>query len=98
MTTQIYNKENELIRTSRNLRGLLDHARRELPVTVDLRETERGYFDLRVGFLNGDYAWSRWASWRVAADWLRARRSWGLPSIGYYNEHEEFAARYLEGR
>jgi hypothetical protein len=70
--------------TSRNLRGLLDHARRAgPPVRVTLRQThpmtDSQPFTMRVLYPDGAEGVARWASWRVAGDWMRARRSWGKP-------------------
>lgn len=97
--TKIYNVSGQLIRQSRNLRGLLDHARREIPVTIEcgLRDVDSNY-PIRVTFDNGDYAWTRFADWRVAADWFAARRRWGRLEIGMANAHCEFSARFLRAR
>lgn len=77
MTTLIYNEEGEQIRESRNLRGLLDHARRVAPVSIHCGPPDsQGYSVITVFFANCDYAVTNWADWRVAADWFRSRRSW----------------------
>lgn len=99
MGTKIYNAAGELIRQSANLRGLLEHARRELPITVECGAADvDGNYPIRVHFLNGDYAWTRFADWRVAGDWFAARRNWGRLSIGWTNNNGDFAARFLQAR
>lgn len=77
-------KGGKVAHTSRNLRGLLDYARRAgPPVRVTLRQTHpmgAGQpFTMRVTFPDGAEGVARWADWRVAGDWMRARRSWGKP-------------------
>ena len=67
-----------LLHRSKNLRGLLDFARKSAPVGVDLVPAEGlpGYYSLAVVFECGATAYSTWADWRVCADWITARRSW----------------------
>lgn len=74
----ILNSAGQVIRRSRNLRGLLDHARRSevISVAVMLKPERPGYYDYRVTFANGDSATDVFADWRVAADFTAARRTW----------------------
>ena len=80
--TLIYDKTGAIVRRSRNLRGLLEHARRVVPVSARLERLhssgpDTGFYRLCVRFHNGDIAVSPFSDWRVAADWCRSRRSWG---------------------
>jgi len=73
-----------VLHRSRNLRGLLDHARRAgPPVCVTLRRvgpmSALQPFRMVATFPDGSQGFAAWADWRVAGDWLRARRSWGRP-------------------
>lgn len=76
--SEIMDSTGKVIRRSRNLRGLLDHARRVevASVAVLLMPDRPGYYDYRVGYVNGDKAGAVFADWRVAADFTAARRSW----------------------
>jgi len=84
-----------IVRRSRNLRGLLDHARTVAPEAIILTDTDGQFltsaeagqevrrYCVDVRFANGDYGRTFFADWRIAADWFRARRSWGtLPVHG----------------
>ena len=82
---------------SKNLRGLLSYARRSIPVAVSLevrRDPATGapYF-MRIDFADGAIGFAHWQDWRVAADWIAARRSWNGPAIASDNGHVEFASR-----
>lgn len=83
MTVRIFAPQGHQIRQSRNLRGLLDHARRNVPQAAALYPHPKapGFSLLIVTFDNGDTCASKWADWRVCADWLAARRSWGLIAL-----------------
>lgn len=93
----IRNLDGATVRTSRNLRGLIDHARRAVPKAATLAELpgEGGRYCLLVAFGNGDTAESLWADWRVAADWLANRRAW--PALAVFG-HGGFTARYIARR
>lgn len=104
----IRNQYGETIRRSRNLRGILDHARR-VPVSgavlqsvnramiPELREMcNKSYgakYLLTVKYDNGDRGYSPFQDWRVCADWLAARRSWGPFAV---TGPVEFRTRYLK--
>lgn len=97
MGTVITNAEGREIRRSRNLRGLLDHARREVPETARLEPSasDSWAWILTVNFANGDSAVSIWQDWTVCADWLAGRRAWpALRADGW----PPFAARYQRAR
>ena len=93
MTVRVYARAGNIIRTSRNLRGLLDHARRTAPVSASLEPHPQcpGYFLLVVTFETGETCTSKWASWSVCADWLQARRSWPRLQV---TGPAEWVARY----
>lgn len=76
---EIYNIHRKRIRTSRNLRGILDHARR-VPVdyAVATRDSDGGAI-LSIIFTNGDYTRTSFASYTVARNWINSRRSWQSP-------------------
>lgn len=78
----------EVIYTSKNLRELCDHARRVgAPVSVwlvtdhDPKASTSGAYVMRVFYPDGSQGWTRWCDWRVARVWVRARRSWGSPTL-----------------
>jgi hypothetical protein len=93
MTVRIYGPTGNLERSSRNLRGLLDHARRTLPQSARLEPHPHcaGYYLLTVRFETGETCSSKWADWRVCADWLQARRSWPALQV---QGLQEWAERY----
>lgn len=91
--TIVYDHTGAIIARSKNLRGLLDHARRVPPVSARLvRFSYDGPYQLRVKFSNGSYAIAPFADWRVAADWIKARRSWGRIDVDGLPEFVERAA------
>ena len=78
----VYARSGGVIARSRNLRGLLDRARRVPPVSARLERLHTsglfsGAFRLQVRFSDGSIAVSPFDDWRVAADWIKSRRSWG---------------------
>lgn len=95
--TTIRNMNGATVRTSRNLRGLVDHARRAVPLSATLADLpgEGCRYCLLVAFGNGDAAESIWADWRVAADWLANRRAW--PDLAVFGR-ADFVARYTARR
>lgn len=68
----------KIIRRSRNLRGLLDHARRTAVLSAYVRNCDHGEADLIVQYANGNFGTAHFASFAVCRDWVRSRRSWGL--------------------
>jgi len=85
-------------RRSKNLRGLLDHARRVDPIAASLVENAPGAkapYELTVYFANHDAAFSDWQDWRVAARWLAARRSWPALMVRGF---EPFCKEYMRQR
>jgi hypothetical protein len=79
----IYSPSGDIIHESANLRGLLDHARRVgAPVAFHLvRDVPSGDqagqpYHVAAVYPDGSRGVARFASWRVAAEFLAARRSW----------------------
>lgn len=73
---EIVNPQGAVIHRSRNLRGVLDHARRAGLRSVHAYPSARGQGLLGVTFADGAQCRVRFASYAVLCDWLRARRSW----------------------
>lgn len=76
---QIKNKGGDVIRRSRNLRGVLDYARVSPVESVSITARHvpgDSSYHLAFRFDDGSTCTAAFAAWRVAADWLLARRSW----------------------
>lgn len=91
--TTVYNMHGKVMRTSRNLRGLLEHYRANpADVVVKVVERDRSSFYATVYWPNGDHANSVWEDWRVLLEWLKARRSWSIARVTFdaplYDKHE----------
>jgi hypothetical protein len=74
----ICNRGGAVIRTSRNLAGILTYARKVAAVervTIHPADHDR-QFPVKFDFFDGSYAWVFFADWRVASDWILSRRSW----------------------
>ena len=85
-------------RRGKNLRVILDHARKT-PVDVvriDSLETPAGY-PVSFYFDNRDFVTVPFADWRVALTWLRARRSWGITRLSVPAHMWERAADLFRG-
>jgi hypothetical protein len=78
MTVKIRNADMNVIRTSRNLRGILDHARRVPVRQVSVADHIDGGALISVYYDNGDSCTTEFASRSVCEGWVKARRSWGL--------------------
>jgi hypothetical protein len=78
MTIQIM-KEGACVARSRNLRGILDYARRSPVAHI---ETSMGYDGspvrglVLVKYADGAHCLTDFASYHIMIDWLRGRRSW----------------------
>ena len=91
-------KGGRLIRTSRNLRGILAYARVSPVASVDCQrlesETDGGrLYSVTFLYDDGAVGQSDWADWRVLAQWLKARRSW---DVGRVTGLAEFVAAFTE--
>lgn len=98
--TIIRNKRGDIISRSRNLRGLLDHARKQLPIRATFSDSPEpckgdNRYRLIVYFANGDFATSAYASPIVCARFLNSRRSW--PALEVFGP-PEFISEYASGR
>jgi hypothetical protein len=71
----------EVVRKSKNLRGILDHARRvgvkDAQAFYDHGTVTKGGGLLRVEFGDGNMVYAAFADYAVLNRWLKARRSWG---------------------
>ena len=94
----LYAPSGEVLRRSNTLRGLIDHARRSpvcsfhLVRDVSPRVASLYPYAVQVFYEDGARGVTRFHDWRVAADWLAARRrSWG-----FVHAHglPDFVARY----
>lgn len=77
-------KGGQIIRTSRNLRGLLDYARVSKPKRVELTPQEGSNGRLRVIYSDGATSSARFRSYNIMVDWVRNRRSWRGAEIVHY--------------
>lgn len=78
-TVEIRDALGRVIRTSKNLRGILRYpGSRSLVYIKEVRVTplERLKGRLEVTWSDGAYAVTEFASHSVLCDWLRSRRSW----------------------
>ncbi len=79
---EISNPQGQVSHRSRNLRGVLDHARRAGLWSAHAYPSACGQGLLGVTFADGAQCQVEFASYVVLCDWLRARRSWaGARSI-----------------
>ena len=85
----IYNASHAAVRTSRNLRGVLTHARLHgvtyASALPDVDEKSGRAALLYVEFSNGDVCRTPFASLSVCVGWIKARRSWGLSHFSTLN-------------
>lgn len=78
MTVEIRDTDMRIVRTSRNLRGILDHARRTPVRQVNVCDAIDGGALITVFYSNGDHCTTDFASRSVCEQWVKSRRSWGL--------------------
>ena len=80
---EIRNPQGQVIRRSRNLRGIGDHARRTWLAEAVASPAQDGRGLLQVTFGDGTTCRTEFASYQVLCIWLHARRSWaGVRRIG----------------
>ncbi len=80
---EIANAQGQVIRRSRNLRGIFAHARRTWIEKASASPMQAGQGLLQVTFGDGCTCRTEFASYQVLCDWLRNRRSWaGVRKIG----------------
>lgn len=76
--------DNRLVKSSRNLRGILDYARISPVERVDcqrlLSESPGGpqFYPVTFFYDNGAIGQADFQDWRVLVDWIKARRSWAV--------------------
>jgi len=85
---QIFDRDGKVVRTSQNLRGVLEHARAH---GVDWA-TVSGFWRSPKGRLTvvfGDYSWTEvtFEDFKVATEWVKSRRSWNLDYLGDSNPY-----------
>ena len=73
---EIVNTHGKVIHRSRNLRGILDHARRTWVEEAVVCPAAQGRGLLSVIFGDGSTCRTEFADFTVLCWWLRARRSW----------------------
>jgi hypothetical protein len=73
---EIHNQHGKVIHRSRNLRGILDHARRVGLWAANAYPQEDGKGMLCVTFADASRCEAQFASYQVLCQWLCARRSW----------------------
>lgn len=80
-------KNAKIIRTSQNLRGILDYARISKPARIEL--TPQGKYNgrLRVIYKDGATTSAHFVSYHIMVDWVRNRRSWHGVEIVLYGEN-----------
>ena len=87
--TRIFSPNNDTLRTSKNLRGMLDYARVSPVATIETKRdpanTVRGV--LRVTYSNGCYSIASFASYGIMIDWVRNRRLWRVAVHTMQNEN-----------
>lgn len=77
-------KNGQIIRTSRNLRGVLEYARVSYPKRIELTPQGKCNGRLRVIFSDGAVTSAHFASYNIMVDWVRNRISWrGVETIFY---------------
>jgi hypothetical protein len=76
--THVFTPEHNIIRSSRNLRGMRDYARvspvAKIETSRDSSNNVRGV--LRVTYANGCYSIASFGSYHIMIDFVRNRRSW----------------------
>jgi hypothetical protein len=78
-------KNGQIIRTSKNLRGILDYARLSSPKRIELTPQATGG-RLRVIFFDGASTSATFNSFDVMVDWVKNRRSWPQNAVINYAE------------
>lgn len=79
-------KNGQIIRQSRNLRGIVDYARSSKPARVELTPFGVCNGRLRVIFNDGASTSAHFASYHIMIDWVRNRRSWPKSAVVIYGE------------
>lgn len=83
-------KAGRTVSKSRNLRGVMNYARKSYVREWRASMTDDYGARIWVTFEDGAESRFEFASWDVAQRWIRARRSWGLQAIATWPTHETF--------
>ena len=78
-------KNGQIIKSSRNLRGILDYARISTPKRIELTN-QATMGRMRIIFSDGASASADFASFNVMVDWVKNRRSWPQSAVINYSE------------
>ncbi len=73
---QILDANLNVIRTSRNLRGIINHCSRVTVRRVTIEPRPDGSAILRVQWAGGDHVQTVFQSARVCTEWCARRRGW----------------------
>jgi len=79
-------KNGQIIRHSKNLRGIVDYARISKPLRVELTPINKSNGRLRVIFADGASTSAHFASYHIMIDWVRNRRSWDKKNVFIYGD------------
>lgn len=85
-------RQGKVIHRSRNLRGLLDYARRNSVQAVSINRLPEGAM-LIVRFFNGATCSTAFADCSVCIGWIKARRSWDIAAIAINQDSATFEAK-----
>ena len=77
-------KNGQIIHRSKNLRGMLDYARISPVIRAELTPVGKVNGRLRVIYADGASSSAHFASYHIAVDFVRNRRSWKKAEIFYY--------------
>lgn len=69
-------KGGRIVKTSRNLRGLLDYARVSPVARIEAIELPKEAGSMRVIFDNGASTRANFESYKVMRAWIKSRKSW----------------------
>jgi hypothetical protein len=75
MSTQII-KAGRIVAKSKNLRGLLDYARKHAVTRIETIALPSDQGSMRVFFKDGAECRANFNSFKVMTNWIKARRSW----------------------
>ena len=90
----------QIIRTSRNLRGIIDYVRVSPVARIESCQIGAVCGTVRVIFKDGAESRANFRSYRIMIDWIRNRRSWRSakhimqgPDVGYLSKPGIIAGR-----
>ena len=77
--------DGKIVRTSHNLRAILDYASK--PAKVELLKTGISNGLLKIVFKDGATTQAKFASYHIMVDWVRNRRSWDKSTYIFHAEN-----------